>query len=223
MEDYRYNIVGFARKVLHQDILPWQEKVMGRIESRLRKGEPIIKVAIAGGHGSRKTNFMAIINSWMQANFEGAQSCITASKSRALRYITERRVRELDQFPLPGNFTNYVDCTDLEGFAGYMGRSVLMGFDEASGIPEETWEVAMSAMAESDGVKIFLATGVAHRRDDKFAKCFTDSSWHVYHIDSRDNTQADKEYFERLVEEYGRNSNYVRTRIMGCLPSSEED
>lgn len=227
MKDYRYSIVDFTKEVLKEDIQPWQERVMVAIENHM-KDHPRkpVKIAIAGGHGCRKTATAGIINSWFHSVCRNPLSCVTANK-RILAQTKTRRAIEQRMPPIDGysewGSVFYASALLPEDFAGFMGDNILMIFDEASGIQDLVWEVASSAFVDEGGIKIHLALGVAHSRTDGFAKCFTDPEWLTFHVDSRENSRIDKEFIEELAERHGEESNYIRTRIRGLLPTPEVD
>lgn len=107
-----------------------------------------------------------------------------------------------------------------EAFAGLHneGKSVIVIFDEASGIPEKIWEVAEGAL--TDGEAFFIAKGNPTQPEGEFANCFGKHSslYRVRNVDSRDVRHTNKSALQTMIEKYGIDSDQVKVRIRGLFP-----
>lgn len=110
-----------------------------------------------------------------------------------------------------------------EAFAGLHneGKRIIIIFDEASGIDDKIWEVVEGAMTDEGTEIIWIAFGNPTRGIGRFRECFRryKKYWKTYNIDSRDVDGTNKEYFARLVEQYGEDSDIVKVRVKGQFPS----
>lgn len=110
---------------------------------------------------------------------------------------------------------------NTEAFAGLHneGKTVLIVFDEASGVAGKVWEVAEGAT--TDGEVYFFALGNLTKPDGEFADCF-DKHSHIYrtrNIDSRDVKHTNKAALNAIIEKYGIDDDIVKVRIRGMPPS----
>lgn len=110
---------------------------------------------------------------------------------------------------------------NTEAFAGLHNndKTVLVLFDEASGVVGKVWEVAEGALL--DGEAFFFALGNPTQPDGEFADCF-DKHADLYHhrqIDSRDVGLANIEALNALAKKYGEESDEFKVRVRGMFPS----
>jgi hypothetical protein len=79
---------------------------------------------------------------------------------------------------------------NTEAFAGLhnMGRRIVLIFDEASGIADKVWEVALGALTDADTELIWLAFGNPTQNTGAFRECFGKhrNLWRTAQIDARD-------------------------------------
>lgn len=110
---------------------------------------------------------------------------------------------------------------NTEAFAGLHneGGTVVVLFDEASGINSKIWEVAQGALTDGEG--FFFVFGNPTRPDGEFADCF-DKYQHMYdleHIDSREVSHTNKQHILDLIRMYGEDSDEVKVRVKGQFPN----
>jgi len=110
-----------------------------------------------------------------------------------------------------------------EAFAGLHneGKRIVIVFDEASAIDDRIWEVTEGALTDANTEIIWLAFGNPTRNTGRFRECFRKFSkyWITRNIDSRDVPGTNKSLFERLVDQYGEDSDVVKIRVKGQFPS----
>lgn len=110
---------------------------------------------------------------------------------------------------------------NTEAFAGLHNEAgtVVVLFDEASGIVPKIWEVAQGALTDGEG--FFFAFGNPTRPDGEFADCF-DKYAHMYnteHIDSREVSHTNKQHILDLIRMYGEDSDEIKVRVKGVFPN----
>jgi hypothetical protein len=95
--------------------------------------------------------------------------------------------------------------------------------DEASGVPEEIFEVAQGALTGKFVVFIMVSNPTRlsgyfydshHKNRDK---------WRRLQLSSRQSPIVEKDFVERMEQAYGAGSPQVKVRVEGEFPDSEED
>jgi hypothetical protein len=108
-----------------------------------------------------------------------------------------------------------------EAFAGTHEKHVLHTFDEASGIPDQIWEVAEGAMTTTGAM--WVVFGNPTRSNGRlYESCFGKlrHRWKHKTIDSRTAKQADKQKIQEWIDDYGEDSDFVRVRVRGLPPKA---
>jgi hypothetical protein len=110
-----------------------------------------------------------------------------------------------------------------EALQGMYAEHVLLIADEASGIPEATFEAAMSSMANPH--VLFVMTSQPIRTSGFFADAFRKNPemWWKRTVSSLDSPFAHADYINFVKEKYGEDSNAYRIRVLGEFPTAEED
>ena len=205
------------------------------------------QIAVASGHGIGKSALVAWIILWIMATRPKCRGIITASIFAQLQTKTwaelkkwkERSTLIGDMFEMSnskgslGIWQNNLKlkqnwradgqtCKEdnSEAFAGLhaMDSTPFYIFDEASAVPDKIWEVAEGGL--TDGEPIWIVFGNYTRNTGRFHECFGKfrHRWITRQIDSRTCRFPNKEYIKRAIEDYGEDSDYVRTRIRGLPP-----
>lgn len=110
-----------------------------------------------------------------------------------------------------------------EALQGMYSENVLLVADEASGIPEGTFEAAMSSMANPN--VLFVMTSQPIRTAGFFADAFLKQPemWWRRTVSSLDSPFAHADYIRFVKEKYGEDSNAYRIRVLGEFPTAEDD
>lgn len=110
-----------------------------------------------------------------------------------------------------------------EALQGMYAPHVLLIADEASGIPDATFEAAMSSMANPE--VLFVMTSQPIRQTGFFADAFLKNPklWWKRTISSIDSPYCGRDYINFVREKYGQDSNAYRIRVLGEFPTSEDD
>jgi len=227
----------------------WQREVMDAIKDHLsdpaRRYTPL-RIARASGHGIGKSALIAMLNKWaldtcvdtriiITANTEGqlltktspelakwARLSITSAwfKQNATSHISTMKARDKSW---RSDLVTWSD-NNTEAFAGLhnQGKRIVLIFDEASGIADKVWEVALGALTDENTEIIWLAFGNPTQNSGAFRECFGKQRalWNTKQIDSRTVEGTNKAYLDELVRTYGEDSDIAKVRVRGMFPSA---
>lgn len=100
------------------------------------------------------------------------------------------------------------------------GKRILLIFDEASAISDKVWEVAEGALTDEHTEIIWLAFGNPTQPSGSFSECFGSRKhrWKTWQLDARTIEGTNKAEFEKWIEDYGEDSDFVRVRVRGEFP-----
>lgn len=218
----------------------WHREVFQEIKEYLEGPETMpLCIAVASGHGAAKTADVAWLINWFMSCRAHPQVVCTANTETQLNTKTWRELAKWHKLAANRDWFEWTATSfylkahpetwkanaipwsenNTEAFAGTHEDSVLVVFDEASKISDRIWEV-------TDGVfttkkNIWLVFGNGTRNVGRFYDCFNKNKarWRTWNIDSRTCKAANKEYLERLVEQYGgEDSDQSRVRVRGLFP-----
>ncbi|PTR06967.1 MULTISPECIES: terminase [unclassified Novosphingobium] len=227
----------------------WQRDVLDEIGAHL--ADPAtrhtpLRLARASGHGIGKSALVAMIVKWALDTCPDTRVLVTANTESQLDTKTAPEIAKWAQMALtapwfaqtrralastaPGRGPSWrADLVtwsehNTEAFAGLhnMGRRIVLIFDEASGIADKVWEVALGALTDADTELIWLAFGNPTQNTGAFRECFAKhrNLWRTAQIDARTVEGVNTRYLDELVAAYGADSDVVRVRVRGQFPSS---
>jgi len=224
----------------------WQIDVLNSIRDGLRTPEQAIREATASGHGIGKSALVAWIILWAISTFEDCRGILTANTESQLRTKTwpelgkwYRNFIARDLFKLTATTLHSADPEhertwridmipwsehNPEAFAGLHneGKRTLIIFDEASAIADVIWETVSGALTDVSTQRIWAVFGNPTKNTGRFRECFPGGSaahrWRSREIDSRSVRRTDKAEFNRWVQDFGEDSDYVRVRVLGKFP-----
>lgn len=95
--------------------------------------------------------------------------------------------------------------------------------DEASGVPDEVFEVAEGALTKENVIS--LMTGNPTRLSGEFYRSHHQSRhlWKTFHFSSADSALVSNDYATRIAKKYGKGSDVYRVRVVGDFPLAEAD
>lgn len=101
---------------------------------------------------------------------------------------------------------------------------MLLVFDEASGIPAPIWSVAEGYFTEPIVDRFWVAFSNPRKNQGAFFECFHRNRdfWRTKHIDSRTVEGTDKGVYEKIIKQYGEDSDEARVEVKGQFPRSGE-
>ena len=204
-----------------------------------------IRMAVSSGHGIGKSVLVAWVVDWIMSTRPHAQGTITANTITQLQTKTWAALTRWNKLCLTGHwFTVNAErmyhndfkeswfCApqsskeeNSEAFAGQHAKdsTSFYVFDEASAIPEPSYEVAEGGM--TDGEPMIFLFGNPTRSTGSFHKaCFGSmrDRWHPTIIDSRTSRFTNKKQIEEWVQDYGEDSDFVRVRVRGLPPAASD-
>lgn len=226
----------------------WQDDIDQIIFEHLANPETRyepLQIAVASGHGIGKSAKMGMLANWAMSCFAKAKVVITANTETQLRTKTSPEVGQWFRRSITGHWfdinsqsikardpataeqwrMDFVTWSEhnTEAFAGLhnKGNIILLLFDEASGIHNKVWEVAEGAMTDENTIIIWIAFGNPTQNSGRFRECFRRfrEFWVTRNIDSRTVPGTNKNFFARLLKQYGEDSDVFKYRVRGLFPA----
>jgi hypothetical protein len=225
---------------------PWQHDVLCSIRDGLKTPGEAIRIAIASGHGVGKSTTCSWITLWAMSTSPDCRGIITASSESMLmtRFRAELRVWfrrfraqeffEMTATSLVSRDPNHEQTwrVDLlpwnanrpEAFAGMHARGpnrrLLLIMDEASAIEAPIWETLEAITTDAEAEVVWLACGNPLHATGRFRDCFEKygDTWRTQHISSLSVSFTNKSEFARWARDYGEDSDFYRTRVLGEFP-----
>jgi hypothetical protein len=227
----------------------WQIKLLTDLANGLISFSEAIQLARTSGHGIGKSALVAWIILWALSTFADTKGVVTANTENQLKTKTWAelakwyrlfRGRELFKFTATAIFsadpdhekTWRIDMVpwserNTEAFAGLHNqeRRILVVFDEASAIPDVIWEVTEGALTDQNTQIIWCVFGNPTRNTGRFRECFEGGKfahrWQSAAIDSRSVRFTNKDQFQKWIDDYGEDSDFVRIRVKGIFPRAD--
>jgi hypothetical protein len=223
---------------------PWQRWLLEQIRDGLMSPGQAIRIAVASGHGIGKSAVCSWITLWAMSTAPDTRGIVTASSESMLmtRFRAElriwfRRFKASQFFELTATSLLSLDQgyeqswrIDLlpwnsnrpEAFAGLhaRGRRILLIFDEASAIEAPIWETCEAIATDADAEIIWLCCGNPLHSSGRFRDCFDryQHRWITKHVNSLSVSFTNKTELNRWGEDYGTDSDFFRTRVLGEFP-----
>ncbi len=227
----------------------WQRAVLEDIGAHLsdpaRRFTPL-RLARASGHGIGKSALIAMLVKWALDTCPDARVIVTANTEAQLRTKTAPELAKWSHLALTAPWFRHSATAmistiagretswrcdlvtwsehNTEAFAGLhnLGKRIVLVFDEASGIADKVWEVALGALTDADTEIIWLAFGNPTHATGAFRECFgrQRALWRGAQIDARDVEGTNKAYLDELVRSFGEDSDVARVRVRGLFPSA---
>lgn len=214
----------------------------GRIALTL---DPLVwRSARSSGHGVGKSALVCWIIQWVMATRAMSRGVVTANTQKQLEDKTWPELAKWHKLFLFKRWfiwmaTSYssalvpddqrknymitamtVGEDNVEAFQGLHNAegTILMIFDEASGIHPKIWEAAIGAT--TDGEVFFLVFGNPTQPTGEFADCFDKHSrlYDTEFVDSRDVSHTNKQALADIIEIYTADSDEARVRVYGQFP-----
>jgi hypothetical protein len=228
---------------------PWQRWLLEKIRDGLMTPGQAIRVAVASGHGVGKSAALSWITLWSISTAPDTRGIITASSESMLmtRFRAElrvwfRRFRAAEYFSMSATSLTSADPTheqtwrvDLlpwnanraEAFAGLhnKGRRILLIFDEASAIEAPIWETCEAIATDADAQVLWICAGNPLHAQGRFRDIWDkfQNRWITKQVNSLDVSFTNKAELNRWGEDYGRDSDFYRTRVLGEFPKVGSD
>lgn len=250
---WRDDIETFAREGMQFNPTAQQRKAFRIVQAetqlplRMRKK----RLAMRSGQGVGKTTIEVVIALWRCLQGVDALTVVTAPTMVQLRDVWIAESRRLVGAAHPAvqamvEVTNskVVICgrptwgiwtrsaSKPENFQGYHQKNLTIIFDECSGIDRAIIQTAKGTLTNPNS--LMIAAGNPNTRECAFFDMFYHPDeaplWHKLRFDSRKSEIVDKDNIQRLIKEFGAESDVVRVRVHGefpladpnCIMSSED-
>lgn len=230
----------FAIDVLGVEPEDWQ----------IEAGERLVKsrrLSIRSGHGVGKTAFEAWTVLWFLTCFYPCKVPATAPTGHQLSDILWAEVAKWlrvmkERTPMLGNWLEWKSekiervQAPQEAFAvartsrpenpealqGFHSENILFLIDEASGVPEEVYQVAEGALS-SHGAFVLMA-GNPTRTQGYFYDTHHKmrGSWDTMHVDGEKVKRVSKQYVDDMLKKYGQESSIYKIRVKGEFAGSPD-
>lgn len=239
---------GNGELAKHDAPRAWQDEIFEVIEAHLsdheKRFEPL-QIAVASGHGIGKSASMGMLSNWAMSCFADAKIVTTANTMGQLTTKTAPEIGKWFRMSITSHWFD-VQATSIksrdrtrsdswrqdfipwsenntEAFAGLHneGKIIIVEFDEASKIADKVWEVAEGALTDENTVIIWIVYGNPTRNSGRFRECFRKyrHRWKTFNIDSRTVPGTNKKYLQRIIDDYGEDSDVAKIRVRGQFPS----
>jgi hypothetical protein len=192
----------------------WQREVMQDIGNHLSDASTRctpLRIARASGHGIGKSALIAMLVKWALDTCPDTRVIVTANTEQQVLTKTSPELAKWCRLAITSdwfapNKTSIVSSVkghenawradlvtwsenNTEAFAGLhnQGKRIVLVFDEASGIADKVWEVALGALTDENTEIIWLAFGNPTLNTGAFRECFGRhrNLWRTAQIDSR--------------------------------------
>jgi phage terminase large subunit len=203
------------------------------------------RLSIRSGHGVGKTAFEAWTTLWFLTCFYPCKIPCTAPTGHQLSDILWAEIAKWhrvlkERVPLIGNWFEWKSekieriAAPQEAFAvartsrpenpealqGFHSENILFLLDEASGVPDEVYQVAEGALS-SEGAYVVMA-GNPTRTQGYFYDSFhrMRGSWATLHVNGETVKRVARKYIEDMAKKYGAESSIYKIRVKGEFASA---
>ena len=207
---------------------------------RAKYGQASPFIAVKSGQGTGKTAGSCVLALWLLLRRYAAMGVLSAPTMKQctdvwltemrrilakadpiLRKIVEITNTQLYLFGEKGWGIKTCAATRPENFQGRHEEGMYIIFEEASGIPREIFETAKGTLTNED--KLFVAIGNPNTRDCSLFDCFNSlrNMWQCLTFNAEESPKTawfDPDRNRLLAEEYGRDSDVYRVRVLGEFP-----
>lgn len=112
---------------------------------------------------------------------------------------------------------------NVAAYAGKHDKNIIFLFDEAAGIAHEIWEAARGSFSTPGAMWIVTGNGVYSSGDFYETHHKNAAYWRTFSFSSLDSPFVSPDYCQEMAQEFGKDSNMYRVRVLGKFPSSDPD
>lgn len=248
-ECYRRNPVRFCQDLLRFQPTPWQERILWRIEARLRTGTGGT-TKIPTGHGVGKSRIGAAILVWLAVCWGPVTLLTTAPTWRQVEKILWREVRSLvlgalgdcsvkplhtEWTPCDGVMALGISTNDPSRFQGFHAPLVVVIVDEAAGVEEPIWDAIRGVTTgardlvialgnPTDPESVFCRDLARPPKDTEVVRISSEEAadWNAQQPEPIPGIVS-RQWIEARREEWGPESPAFLSRVLGLVPSEASD
>ena len=225
--------------------ITWQQWLFFReIDLALAEGKNVF-LSVVSGHGTGKSTDESLVIFWGLTCFLDSQIGCTAPTADQIYDVLWKEVarwhrkmpqRLADAFDIQAQYVRVKERPETwfarartarkenpEALAGLHADVVIIIVDEASGVPEEIFEVAQGALTGK--LVIFIMVSNPTRLAGFFYDSHHKNSarWRRLKFNSEQSPIVEADYIQRIEEQYGKDSPQHKVRVLGEFPDAEED
>lgn len=203
---------------------------------------PGAHVSIRSGHGTGKSTLFAWVALWGLVCFWDVKIPVTAPTAHQLEDIIWSELRKwIAQMLEPWRSAvlmkgDRVCLAGSPGFAaartgrkenpealqGFHAETLIFLIDEASGIPEQIFEVARGALS-TEGARILMAANPTRLSGFFYNSHHKNRDlWTRFQFSCLDSPRVSASFAKEIAEEYGEDSDMYRVRVLGEFPHVSE-
>lgn len=233
LKRHREDPVAFVKEALGGEPTKQQEQLLNSVK------EETSRTAVRSGHGTGKSTSLAWCIIWFLCTHDDARVPATAPTAHQLSDILWNELRKWidrlhpwykqflrltdDKLIVIGSTSFAVARTSRketpEALQGFHGKNMLFVIDEASGVPEQIFEVAQGALS-TPGARTLMTANPTQLSGFFHNAFFRDRErWTRLQFNSEDSPLVSKDYIKYMEETYGRDSDIFKVRVLGDFPS----
>lgn len=225
--------------------LTWQQVEIVLAVDRGIKSKNRKKIAIKSGHGIGKSSIISIIIiRFLFCYYHAVIGCTAPTQIQMQDVLRKELALWRDRLPdwikaLFEHTQNYLRVWEEdadkaaryarartaakehpEALAGLHADNLMIIADEASWVPDEIYETAMSAMTNENFV--FLMISNPTRLEWYFYKAFTDNAdtFQTLSFNSEESPIVDWWFVNNIIDDYGKDSDQYRVRVLWEFPKA---
>lgn len=233
--EWRKDPVKFVKEVWGVEPTEQQKQFLRAI------AKPGAKVSIKSGHGTGKTTGLAWVIHWFLICYDKAKVPVTAPTAAQLKdalwaelkmwwNLLPPQLHDLFEWT-SDHFTSETGSFAMartaskdkpEALQGIHADNILFLIDEASGVAEEVFIAAGSSLS-ADNARVAMAsnptqtTGYFYNSHNK-----NRNLWQRLTFNGKESPRVSKTYIESIANEYGKESDVYRVRVLGEFPFSSD-
>lgn len=232
---WRKDPVKFVKEVWGAEPTEQQKQFLRAI------AKPGAKVSVKSGHGTGKTTGLAWIIHWFLICYDRAKVPVTAPTAAQLK---DALWAELKMWwnALPPQLHNLFEWTSdhftcetgsfamartaskdkPEALQGIHADNILFLIDEASGVFEEVFVAAGSSLS-AENARVAMASNPTQTSGYFYASHTRNRNyWHTLTFNGEESPRVSKAYIDSIANEYGRDSDVYRVRVLGEFPLASD-
>ncbi len=220
--------------------ITWQQWVILLAVEKALRGEASKRITVKSGRGIGKDATLSWLILWWLFCYKDSQIPCTAPTSqqiydilwkeiavwlnrmpKQIRLLYEWQTKHIRMVESPETWFARAQTAkkeNPEALAGVHGRYIFLASDEASGVDDIIYKTAEGSLTGKDYFFIMISnptrlTGYfydSHNADSKNWQCLT--------FNSEESPIVEKEFIDRIIERYGKDSDEYRVQVLGLFP-----
>lgn len=234
------DIHRFSREILHFTPTKQQAQLFDLVQYETFAPPELRKkgICVKSGQGPGKTAAVTVCAGFRLLQRVGSRGLVTAPTMRQAQDIWvsefQRRISkgrfELGQMldiqikkirvrGFPKWEINTATAVKPENMQGVHEENLTVIVDEASGINRKIWNTLKGTLTQPGN--LLIAIGNPNDRDTEFFDMFNKDAalYHCLTWNAEESPNVDRKHIQRMADEYGRDSDVYRVRVLGEFPN----